>query len=229
MKQTVPLKDLTDIEFLSSILDIVVSCDSLDALCQTLVFAEVSQGRCHGAHLYSINTNSDLFKETSYGQSHEILTNRISGWDDSMVARAMRTKKPEFVASVDKTLLSVPLLRHGIPNGCLALVLASDLKESPLSETAFEVLAKALGFFVEVKPKSGSVRLKGSSVGPSSLTARQVLILNLIQNGYTNNLIAKDVNLSESTIRQETIRIFKALEVSGRAEAVEKAKASGLI
>lgn len=230
MRQTVPfVLSMTDSEFLARILDFIIHCDSLETLCQSFVFSEVHQGHCQGAHLYSINNNSDLYKEASYGQSHEVLTNKVSGWDDSHVARAIRTKKPEFGAVKGKTLLALPLVRQEIPNGCLVLVLSANLQEPQIPQFVFEVISKALGFFVEVKPKSSASPSKRNSTGPTSLTARQVLILNLIQNGYSNNLMAKDLNLSESTIRQETIRIYKALDVSGRAEAVEKAQASGLI
>lgn len=230
MKQTVPfVLSMTDTEFLTRMLDFIISCDSLEALCQSFVYSEVHQGHCHGVHLYSINTNSDLYKEAGYGQGHEVITNRISGWDDSTVARAIRTKRPEFGAVKGKTLLAVPLLRHGIPNGCLVLLLSADLPEPQMPQSIFEVISKTLGFFVEVKPKSSVSPSKRKEAGPASLTARQVHVLNLIKNGNSNNLIAKDLNLSESTIRQETIRIYKALDASGRAEAVEKAQASGLI
>jgi ATP/maltotriose-dependent transcriptional regulator MalT len=47
--------------------------------------------------------------------------------------------------------------------------------------------------------------------------------------GMTNAEISTKVLLSESTVRQETIRIYRALAVPGRQEAVAKARALGLI
>ena len=53
------------------------------------------------------------------------------------------------------------------------------------------------------------------------LSARQHRVLELIHDGRTNALIAKELGFSESTVRQETIRIYEKLEVSGRREAAD--------
>jgi DNA-binding NarL/FixJ family response regulator len=72
----------------------------------------------------------------------------------------------------------------------------------------------------------------GSGVNPASpedLTSRQLTILGHIQNGLVNLEIAKELMLSESTIRQETVRIYRALGVGNRQEAAKKARALGII
>jgi DNA-binding NarL/FixJ family response regulator len=61
------------------------------------------------------------------------------------------------------------------------------------------------------------------------LTTRQVQIIHYIADGLTNAEIAKHVLLSESTVRQETIRIFRILKCHTRSEAIVKARASGII
>jgi LuxR family maltose regulon positive regulatory protein len=67
------------------------------------------------------------------------------------------------------------------------------------------------------------------SVNPEDLTTRQMSILGHIENGLVNLEIAKILMLSESTIRQETVRIYRALGVGNRQEAVKKARALGLL
>ena len=47
--------------------------------------------------------------------------------------------------------------------------------------------------------------------------------------GLVNVEIAGQLMLSESTIRQETVRIYRALGVPNRAEAAKKGKALGII
>ncbi len=71
--------------------------------------------------------------------------------------------------------------------------------------------------------------LNSPTVALEEITTRQVSILGLMADGLTNAEIAGKVLLSESTVRQETIRIYRALAVSGRLEAVAKARALGLI
>jgi DNA-binding CsgD family transcriptional regulator len=53
------------------------------------------------------------------------------------------------------------------------------------------------------------------------LTQRQDLILRMISEGRTNNAIGEILQYSESTIRQETIKIFSKLGCDGRIEAAD--------
>jgi DNA-binding NarL/FixJ family response regulator len=68
-----------------------------------------------------------------------------------------------------------------------------------------------------------------AAVGPEDLTTRQLTILSHIETGLVNLEIAKILMLSESTIRQETVKIYRALDVGNRQEAVRKAKSLGLL
>jgi DNA-binding CsgD family transcriptional regulator len=54
------------------------------------------------------------------------------------------------------------------------------------------------------------------------LTPRQQTIVELISEGFTNREIADQLSFSVSTIRAETVAIYRILEVDGRAEAVAK-------
>jgi DNA-binding NarL/FixJ family response regulator len=47
--------------------------------------------------------------------------------------------------------------------------------------------------------------------------------------GETNAQIAHQLILSESSIKQESVRIFRVLGVGSRQQAVAKAKATGLL
>jgi DNA-binding NarL/FixJ family response regulator len=51
------------------------------------------------------------------------------------------------------------------------------------------------------------------------ISDRQLLILRMMSEGRTNIAISELLGYSESTIRQETIKIFAKLECSGREEA----------
>jgi DNA-binding NarL/FixJ family response regulator len=61
------------------------------------------------------------------------------------------------------------------------------------------------------------------------LTHRQQEVLQRMANGKTNAQIAVDLILSESSIRQETVKIYRALGVATRLEAAQKGLNLGLV
>jgi DNA-binding CsgD family transcriptional regulator len=61
------------------------------------------------------------------------------------------------------------------------------------------------------------------------LTPREVEVLGLMAAGATNPEIARRLAFSASTIRTDTIAIYRKLAVKGRAEAVARAIASGIV
>jgi DNA-binding NarL/FixJ family response regulator len=61
------------------------------------------------------------------------------------------------------------------------------------------------------------------------MSDRQVQILRGMTNGKTNHELATDLGFSVSTIRHETMAIFKALGVSDRKEAAKAAQLMELI
>ena len=64
---------------------------------------------------------------------------------------------------------------------------------------------------------------------PSGLTERQMDILHRISLGETNASIARRIGFSESTVRHETIRIFRLLGVHDRKSALLEAEQRGLL
>jgi DNA-binding CsgD family transcriptional regulator len=74
----------------------------------------------------------------------------------------------------------------------------------------------------------------GESPAPTAppskdLTSRQLRVLALMAKGMTNGQIARVLAFSESTVRQETMAIYRTLQVKGRAEAVDYGRTNGLI
>ena len=64
---------------------------------------------------------------------------------------------------------------------------------------------------------------------PGTLTDRQLRILGLMAKGLTNSQISKRVGFSESTVRQETMAIYRYFGVGGRREAVRLAGMRGML
>jgi DNA-binding CsgD family transcriptional regulator len=74
--------------------------------------------------------------------------------------------------------------------------------------------------------------VRGSAAGGTSvgqLTERQSRILMLMARRLTNPQISREVGYSESTVRQETMAIYRFFGVSGRQEAVQVAGMRGML
>jgi DNA-binding NarL/FixJ family response regulator len=63
----------------------------------------------------------------------------------------------------------------------------------------------------------------------SLLTQRERVVLKMIASGQTNSEIAAKLSFSTSTIRNDTSAIYRKLDVAGRAEAVARAIALGIV
>ncbi len=71
---------------------------------------------------------------------------------------------------------------------------------------------------------------KSNSHSPiHALTSRQTTILHLLADGLTNPQIAARIGFSDSTVRQETMAIYRFLGASGRREASRIAAMRGLL
>ena len=61
------------------------------------------------------------------------------------------------------------------------------------------------------------------------LTVRQSVILQAMADGLTNAQIARQINFSESTVRVESMGIYRHFGVHSRAEAVQAAQEAGVL
>lgn len=69
----------------------------------------------------------------------------------------------------------------------------------------------------------------GVAPDAASLSERQMQVLQLMATGKTNNDIARIIGYSESTVRQETMAIYRILGVHDRTKAADTAYRLGLI
>lgn len=75
---------------------------------------------------------------------------------------------------------------------------------------------------------ASSSRAHGRPI-PASLSERQTSVLELMAQGMTNAQIAKRIGFSESTVRQESMVLYRFFGVGGRQEAVAQASQRGLL
>lgn len=120
--------------------------------------------------------------------------------------------------------------RRALASGALGYV----LKSSP-SQEMLDALIRVLDGGIYVPPildgdehPDDRVSLMPLSRQGIRLTHRQLEVLKLLLQGKTNKIIARELDLSEGTVKIHVAAIFKALGVTNRTEAAVAAQRFGL-
>lgn len=182
-----------------------------------------------------------------------------SMWDRSPLADAVRSGQPVIIGdpaelaarypwAVDdemapETVAVWPLALPQERVGALLLHLGSDLDTDSLRidvSGLVAMLALYLGLIASpaepvreparplVTLVSGGAPAATPAV-PERLSDRQLEILQFIARGMTNPQISHRIGFSESTVRQESMAIYRFLGVGGRRDAVKVAQSRGLL
>jgi DNA-binding CsgD family transcriptional regulator len=215
-------------------MDLVIGSESAQDLCRKLVHSDLVCGIVRGAFIYHLNDRSNLIEAAGYGAPFIEGVTEISTWDENPASHAIRTKQQVFTRmshpTAEVAVVAVPLIKESIPTGACVLVLTEETKATPIPHEITPALGKLGAYFLETKGLNANPLLSEKArQAVEELTTRQVTILSLMGDGLTNAEIGHRVLLSESTVRQETIRIYRALAVTGRMEAVAKARSLGLL
>lgn len=224
----------TTIDLLQSALDLVLDSENSQDLCRRVVHSDLFNESARGAFIYLLNSRSNLVEQAGYGEPYWQEKSEISVWEENPASKSVRSKstifQPANLSGSPLGTLALPLVQGKAPIGCFVVVLSPECLENPLPLEIAEALEKLGGHFVLTKGVSINQKISGTREGSvEDLTTRQVKILGFMGDGMTNAEISTQVMLSESTVRQETIRIYRALQVTGRQEAVAKARAIGLL
>jgi DNA-binding CsgD family transcriptional regulator len=217
------------------ILDAMLKSENASEFCRSIVHSDFTGSAAQGCQLYLLDNKSRLTIVAGYGLAPSELnsnTEELSAWDDNPVSTCVREKQFLFetAAKDGKSLICVPLLRDQLPVGVLCMVADAKVKNLPFGEALIPILSK-LGAFIlaTMATQKGRTGATDPNANGEDLTSRQVQILELMAEGLVNVEIAGQLLLSESTIRQETVRIYRSLGVPNRAEAAKKGKALGII
>ena len=178
----------------------------------------------------------------------------VEGTDVRVVGEVASPTDPPTLPEADVVLLADEELLEETAvaeDGTQALVLVSDddhavsrLRALPLrgwgivppdappEELAAAVSAAAQGLIVLPKPLTARL-LQGTAASVEELseplTAREREVLELLGRGLSNRLIARELHISEHTVKFHISSLYAKLEVSNRAEAVSQGARHGLI
>jgi DNA-binding CsgD family transcriptional regulator len=225
---------MTELDVLEHVTELCATSASASELCRKLVHSPRLGEEALGASMYLITQSGDLDLIGNYGNQHEI-GDQTSIWSDHPIAVAGRTQQPQF-AEVDAnngnrvSLGAIPVLKGHEPIGVAVMLKATPdhMHTDKLGTSAMKVLGNTYGIWMDslgLKPATGPI----TTASANDLTEPQSDILRQMAQGKTNAQIAAEMILSESSIRQETVRIYRALGVGTRAEAARKGLNLGLI
>lgn len=222
----------TKMSILEDLLDSLLKSATPSEFCRALVHSDYMGQETQGAHLFTLDQQSQLANAASYGLPCGN-GEAISIWDNNPLGEAIRSKSMTFDSSHEfafgKGLACIPLLRESMPLGCLALVIDNSAKHVPFEEELVPLVGKIAAYLVNQNSGFRHQSRRDSAGSPDDLTQRQIRIIEFMAEGYVNAEIARELLVSESTVRQETVRIYRALDVPNRTEAAKKARALGLI
>lgn len=101
------------------------------------------------------------------------------------------------------------------------------LKDAPLAELVAAVRAAADG--KQVLAAGVAARMAPGERDASELSPRELELLALLARGMSNKEIARELFISESTVKTHLIHIYSKLAVDNRTAAIDRARALRLI
>ena len=213
-------------------LDLVNRSSNPHDYCKRLTLDPVLGSGMRGNHLFLLNSTGTFQLMGGYGQYPFDDQVEINSFEDSVLSEATKTRRVAR-RSLNEALdiQACPGIKSDVVNGVILTVLetskggSEEFVMEPVQENAYYL---TLGLFIS---SSGFGPIEQAKRAPSNepLTERQQQILLGIARGRTNLQIANELILSESSIKQETVKIFRSLGVANRQQAAIKARAMGAV
>lgn len=121
-----------------------------------------------------------------------------------------------------KCFISIPIALKGAPLSVIGMSTTQESTPEQNNLSYLEVICRIAA--LHLSSVMHFHHLQDESDLISFLSERQLKILELMSRSLTNSEISHEIGFSESTIRQETMRIYQLLTVPGRKAAVRKYK-----
>ncbi|CAB4542822.1 MAG: hypothetical protein F2536_01895 [Actinobacteria bacterium] len=213
--------------------ELVSSSTTVSELCKKLVHSGVNTGQGIGSYLYLLDNKGQIVQLGGYGVNPLPADQVFSTWEDNLLAKAINNNGLSHQEAQHQGsklhLYAIPMLKGDTPLGSAMFCQREKMAEFP--KEANLAMGQVLGLWLSSTGlvNGFSSNGKNGDASPDALTDRQLKILEAMSFGKTNAEIAQDMILSESSIRQETVKIYRALGVGSRNEAVKRALHLGIL
>jgi len=186
-------------------------------------------------------SNAIIFTLDSHNISKEIYSNNLTleeknnGGFNSVLASILPTSNlasltdSKLGRSSDDDFLIIPISNGKSLKGFILLELdCAQLSAENLS--LIEIMGKVCAFYLlselpELKQSNSTEKIASQL----QFSARQLQIINGFVEGKTNHELAEDLGFSVSTVRHETMDIFRLLGASDRKEAAKIAQERSIV
>jgi len=251
--------DIIDSRGMLGLVRFLMNRPTCDQVAEHIVLTLLAPFDVRAAVISQFSGSGTLHLVGSFGVPAEDLDRYrgTSLWDRSAIADAVREGSPLIIADSGMVAERYPWLAEGgqspapvavwplsLPQervGALVLHLAGPVDEASLRIDASGIVAVLALYLALVgggeqadaprgdDPPGRTAPATRSDDPPERLSDRQLDILRLIARGMTNPQISHRIGFSESTVRQESMAIYRFLGVGGRRDAVKVAHARGIL
>ena len=216
---------------------------NIEALCQFCVMRTFSHLGASSIFVSQLGNDAMIRQIGSFGISDALQQSwSVRSLDDSLpVSKCIRTDKMLWISSAEdwyrdypslknfevdeetKTFIAWPIKIKRSQMSALGMTLRTQIAPTP-EEITFLTTVGGL-FALHLSSESENARHSTQSNEEKAynfLSRRQREILDLMADGNTNIEIGAQLAYSESTIRQETMKIYEIFEATGRADVIRK-------
>lgn len=250
--------DRIDVRGAARMLEILAARPTFDDIARELALGTLARLKPKFVVLGHLAPNAQLNVLGSFGLDDAHLTSlqTRSVWDGSFMSEAVRTGSLTLIGKRSDTsqgtwesdidekmfpIIAAPLLLRQSKVGALAIGVDESMTSIDFQEELSGVdfaLALYLSMNFDTPPTNHEARAattepESSSIDaldePPILTDRRREILTLMAEGMTNSQIARRIGFSESTVRHETMALYRLLGAQNREQASHIAHMHGLL
>lgn len=225
------LNELNRLERVTRFSRIFGNASTLEDVCRSIVQADEFAGKLVGTQIHTLTRRGTFVSAAVFGMESHPETETLWLFDEHPISECAQQKgvviKPH-PANDEFDIWTMPILKDKNVAGALSSVVRTGEEIIPFNEEEMISIANLAYLFLSLSGMPEIVK-NAEAAASGQLTQRQHEIVMFMAKGLTNAQIGSELILSESSIKQESVKIFKALGVENRRDAVRRARETGLI
>ena len=218
------------------------SASGINGYCQNLLVGPMQKVSGVGVWIARLNSAAELQIE---GESNvlglQLLGIRVPLMGENPLSSAVRKREVHTTTKLPDDWVNgatlppglcysaFPIQQDFLVRGAMMVGHSNEKDAKEFVHDLYEIMEALTVISFDFSRSDSSERTQHSPPIIKELSQRQLKVLRGISDGLTNYQIARIINLSESTVKQESIRIYRFLGVNNRQEATEAGIERGLL